>query len=421
VNRLATLLLTGAAQAMVQLAAFAAGLFVIRELSAQQYAFYTIINAALGMMTVLTDSGIQNGLLTQGGAVWKNPEQLGAVLASALYIRRRLALLAMLLSVLLTLALLRHQGAAWGNALFLTASILPVFLATVSGHLYEAVPRLHQRLVALQRIQVASALLRVLCLALLLPLWPLAAAASLLSAVPQWLANWRLRSLAAGDADPRAAGTSAIRQEIFRVVRRAMPGAIYYSFSGQLNIWLISIFGHSNAVAAVGALSRLAMLLTVFTSVFAVLAVPRFARVPAVDPRLLGRRFWSYLGALALSCLLPLVLLAAFPNTILALLGPRYRGLTVEAVLMAGSAAAAVLTGAAFSLSAVRGIVASPWLAIPLFAALQIVLMATVPVDTVKGVVAINLFSSAGQFAFHCAYFYWAQRRRQLPAAVHPL
>src|SRR5665213_570645 len=144
-----TLLLTGGAQAAIQLLGVASGILVIRHLSSEQYAYYTIANAALGMMTVLTDSGINSGVLAQASEVWRDPAKLGAVVTAGLRIRRQLALVAVTLSVPILFVLLRHQGADWPAATLIVASILPTFLSTISAQLFEAVPRLQQRLVPL--------------------------------------------------------------------------------------------------------------------------------------------------------------------------------------------------------------------------------------------------------------------------------
>ena len=56
------------------------GIIVIRLLTTEEYAFYTLANTMLGVMTVLTDSGIGAGVTAEGGKVWKSPEKMGVFL-----------------------------------------------------------------------------------------------------------------------------------------------------------------------------------------------------------------------------------------------------------------------------------------------------------------------------------------------------
>lgn len=408
-----TLVLTGGAQAMVQLLTLGAGLLIIRTLGAEQYAYYTIANAALGMMTVLADSGVGASVYAQAGSVWREPTKLGAVLVTAMRLRLRLAMLVLLVALPLTLSLLLHQGAGWTGAAVITASILPIFYSTITGQLYETVPRLSQRLFALQRIQLGMNVARLGAIALIVPLWPFAAVASFVTTVPQWLANWRMRALAARDAQWTPRTDPEVHRKLWAQVKRTIPGAMYYAFSAQLNVWLISLFGRSDAVAAVGALTRLAMIVAVMSSVFNVVAVPRFARLPA-DHSLIVRRFWQLLAGIGLACAIPVLLMAIWPGAVLAVIGPRYTGLTNEVVLMGLGSLAATLTGSAYTLAAARGIVAPPLLAIPVYLVLQAILIASLPIQTVAGVIEVGLLASLGQGAFQCSYFLWHMRRSRL-------
>jgi hypothetical protein len=135
------LVLTGAAQAGIQLLAFASGLLVIRYLPLQEYAYYTIANAVLGTLIVLTDSGISQGVMARGGKVWTNAHALGAVLASGLQLRRRFGWFAAAISLPLLWLLLRRQGASTGMTALVTFSIVPLFLSTLTGQLFSSQAR----------------------------------------------------------------------------------------------------------------------------------------------------------------------------------------------------------------------------------------------------------------------------------------
>jgi O-antigen/teichoic acid export membrane protein len=404
-------LIAGGAQAAVQLLGFVAGIVVIRNLAPQQYALYTITTAALGTMTVLTDGGVSSGVLAQGGAVWHDARKLGAVLATGLELRRRLALIALGVSLPLTSELLHHQGAGWLEAGVVAASILPVFLATVTSQLLEVVPRLHQRVWPLQRIQLLSNLARVVLLGLATPLWPLAAVASVATAPSQWWANWQLRRLAGRYADWCGASEADVRSRLITQVRRTMPAAVYYSLSGQLTVWVISIFGRPTAVAAVGALGRLAMILTVMSSAFGVLAVPRFARIPGLERSRVAFRYWQSQAVLALASGIPLLAIAWFPGPALTVLGPHYAGLEREALLMGFSSVASILSGAAFSLGAARGIVVPPFFALPYCILLQVCFLAVLPIDSIPGVIWVGILTGLSQWILHVVYFQWTYQR----------
>jgi len=402
---------TAAMQATVQGLGLVAGILVIRYLSPQQYAFYTIVTAGLGTMTVLTDSGVSSSVLALGGEVWQDRAQLGGVLASGLRLRRRFAYLALIVALPLLAWLLHRQGAAWGQSALISASIVPLFLATVTGHLLEAVPRLRQALLPLQTVQVVANAMRIALIAFSVTFWPIAVVASLVSAVPQWWANWRLRRVADRGADWRVRADPLVEKRILRQVRRTMPGAIHYSLSGQLTVWLIALFGGSSSVAAVGALGRLTMVLAILSAVFNTLAVPRFARIPPTDRSRIRRRYFQSQSLLIAVCAVPVFLLIEFPAPALAVLGPHYTGLHREVALMGIGSVAAIACGAAYTLGAARGIVAPPALSLPYTLAGQVILVAVMPLDTVRGVIWVGILSMLSQYLLHLAYFEWRHAR----------
>jgi len=409
--------LTGGAQAAVQLLGFLAGIIVIRSVTPEQYAYYTIANAALGVMTVLTDSGVSNAVMAQAGQVWQDRMRFGAVIASGLALRRTLALIILPLALPVTALLLRNQGASWIESALLATAILPALVSTLSGQLLEVAPRLHQRLLELQRIQIGTNLGRVGLVALLLLQWPLAFAALIATALPQWWANWRLRRLADAHADWHVPADAHTRGLLLAQVRRTMPSALYYALSGQLTVWLASLFGATSSVAAVGALGRLAMILNVLGVAFTLLVVPRFARIPAADGALARRRYWQSQALFAFTCAVPVACLAMFPTQALAILGPHYSGLAPEAVLMAASSVAAMMSGHAYVLGASRGFVASPLLVVPYCLAGQVLLMSVLPLDSISGVIWIALASAASQWLLHTVYFLRASSRKTVTTA----
>ena len=85
-----------AVQLLVQLLGFAGGMLLVRRLSKEQYAFFTIANTLLGTMNLLADSGVGSGLTSIGGRVWDTPARLGQLVRTGLQLRRGLGLAAIL-------------------------------------------------------------------------------------------------------------------------------------------------------------------------------------------------------------------------------------------------------------------------------------------------------------------------------------
>ena len=60
-----------AVQAVVQILGFVSGILVIRSLSQQEYAYFTIANTMQGTLNLLADIGISAAVISIGGRIWK--------------------------------------------------------------------------------------------------------------------------------------------------------------------------------------------------------------------------------------------------------------------------------------------------------------------------------------------------------------
>jgi O-antigen/teichoic acid export membrane protein len=351
--------ITGAAQIIVQAVGFISGILVIRLLPVQEYALYTLANTMLGTMTVLADGGISTGVMAQGGKVWQDREKLGAVLATGLDLRRKFAIGSLIVSTPILLYLLLHNGASWLTTVLIVLSLIPAFYAALSDSLLEIVPKLQQSILPLQKNQVTVGVGRLLLSALTLFIFPWTFVAILASGFPRIYGNIQLRKIANDFVDKKQLPDPIVRKEILAMVKRILPGAIYYSLSGQITIWLISIFGNTTSVAQLGALGRLAMLLTLFSVLISTLVIPRFARLPEIKTILL-KRFMQIFAFLLFVMISIVGVVYIFPNQILWILGNEYAGLQFELFLSIIGSGLGMIAGVAFSLYTSRGWVIHP-------------------------------------------------------------
>ena len=415
---LSAILLTGGMQAAIQGFAFLSGLIVIRLLPVHEYAYYTIANATLGTLIVLTDCGIAQGVMAQGGKVWQSRDALGSVLVAGMALRRQFGALAALVSMPVLYLLLTQQGAPSASALLIAASIVPLFLSSLSGQVLEVVPRLHQRLMALQRIQLSGSALRLVAAASLVTLFPYAWLANIGAGFGQVWAVWRLRRLGGELASLDAVPDRAARQSIVQQVRRTAPSAVYYAFAGQISVWLISILGSTESVAQVGALGRLAVVFNVIAAVFTLVFVPRFARMQADQGSGVLARYWFVQIAMLTSLAAIVSWVTLFPTLALAVLGPAYARLTHEVVLAAASGALGLLSGSAYALGGARGIVIAPWFVVPFAILVQAVLIMSLPMSTVAGVLWLGVLTNLTFWVMHTLYFSSVEMKKKVSAVA---
>ncbi|MFD2942090.1 polysaccharide biosynthesis protein [Flavobacterium notoginsengisoli] len=382
--------ITGSAQIIVQGVGFACGILIIRLLPVQEYAFYTLANTMLGTMTVLADSGISTGVMAQGGKVWANKEKLGAVLATGIDLRKKFGLVSLIVSIPILVYLLIHNGASVLTSLLITTALIPAFYAALSDSVLEIVPKLHQTILPLQKNQIGVGVGRLLLTGLTIFIFPWAFIAILAAGIPRILGNVHLRKLGHNFADKNQKPDQEVRTEILGLVKKIMPTSIYYCVSGQITIWLISVFGNATSLAQLGALGRFSMILTVLSAIIATLIIPRFAKL-ASDKFLLLKRFVQIMVILVVLLSVVVLIVYLFPTPILWLLGDAYKGLPFELLLSIIGGCIVLLGGIVFSLYSSRGWAMSPLLLISVNLLAIIILASLLDLNSLRGALYFNI------------------------------
>jgi len=133
------------------------------------------------------------------------------------------------------------------------------------------------------------------------------------------------------------------------------------------------------------------MLLALFTSLFSVLLIPRFARLKFEKNNVLSK--FIQINLLLISVFVAVVLAVwIFQNQLLWFLGNQYAELNSELVLVMISGCLGTLVGLNFSLLSSRGWIMHPALGISL-GLLTLILGATlINLSTLKGAIYYNLF-----------------------------
>ena len=406
--------ITGSAQVIVQAISFLGGILVIRLLPTHEYALYTIANTMLGTMMILADGGIAAGVMSQGGKVWQDRKKLGIVLVTGMQLRKKFAVFSLVVAIPALFYLLHKHNVSWLMASLIALSLIPAFFTSLSGILLQTAPKLQQDIAPLQKIQILSNAGRLALLGLILFIYPIAAVAIACAGGSQIWSNWRLRKISNRYADSSQSADPKVRAEILSMVKRIMPGDIYYCISGQITIWLISIFGSTEAVAQVGALGRLAMILNIVSVVLYTLIVPRFARLPD-NRNLLIKRFFQIEAALILLSAGIMSIVWFFPIQTLWVLGGNYSNLTLEVILMAAGSCMTLLYGSVFSLCLQRGYVLHPKYTIGISLVSQILLLYIFGYSSVQNILAYSIGNSTIQFLMWTSYFLMVVFKKKSP------
>lgn len=395
--------ITGASQFIIQVISFFSGVLVIRMLPTEEYALYTLANTMLGSITILANSGISTGVTAQGGKVWDDKNKLGVVMRTGLDLKKKFTIISLLIGLPIMVYMLLKNNASWVQILFITAALIPAFIAAISNSVLEVAPKLNQDIYALQKNQLGINVGRLLMLSSLIFFFPFASIAIIASGIPQIIGNFNLRRIALKHANLREKSSQNIRRDILKITKRIIPQAIYYSISGQITIFLLSIFGTTTSVAQIGALGRIAMVLTLFTVVFNTLISPRFARLKE-DFKLLLYRYLQVIFIAFILLLVVCVLVYIFPSQILYLLGEKYNNLENEIFLMIVGSCLGLLCGIVYQLYSSRGWILNPIITIIINIGALTIAVFLVDVSTLIGAIYLTIITQIVLFFTNLIY-----------------
>jgi O-antigen/teichoic acid export membrane protein len=378
----------------------ASGILLVRALPKTEYAYFTLANSMLATMSILGDSGIGIALSSIGGRVWQDRRRFGQLISTALRLRRYLAGTAAVAVTPILIWLLIRSGAPRFYALLVTVIVLVGLNYQLLAGLLMIVPRLHSQISRVQRLDALVAASRLVLLSVAWFIFldaAVAVAVSIVALIAQYLL---LKHWAKDSVELHAPINKEDQSTMLGIVKHQAPNAVFYCLQGQLTVWLISIFGNTQNIAEIGALSRLGVVFSVISAVMASIVLPSFARCQSAPE--LRRRYFLVVGGFLLFGLGLISAAALFPDQVLWILGSKYAHLRSELLLMMIMSAFNALIAAMWSLNATKAWIKYSWLNIPCVILTQVVLLTIVDVSTVQGVISFGALSLVPTFLLNC-------------------
>jgi O-antigen/teichoic acid export membrane protein len=381
-------------QTLTQLLGIASGLLFVNFMPVREFALYTLAFSVITFFNFVSDLGSTTSLVYFFRRAQGAREEVGRYVAAVMSLRRLAFLLGAGAILLVFPRIAVAKGFGLRESLLATTGILLCVWFQVSASVRVLALRLADRYGLSYRAEMTGGGVRlllafVLVAAGLLRAWLGVLVSSFAAAATAFVAGTSRpgpETLAPVDLRPYRAG-------VLRYLLPSLPSALYFSLQGPLTVWLATTFGSTRNMAEVGALGRLGLVTGIFSSLSGVVFLPRLAQIH--DERIYRARYLQF-GALLLVLATVMVLIAAaVPGLLLALLGEQYAGLRHELVLVVGAAGLSLLGGYAVAVNLARSWNRWEGLAVVVLIAVQAVLVTFLPLSTTSGVLTFNLLTAA--------------------------
>jgi O-antigen/teichoic acid export membrane protein len=378
-------------QILIQALGFACGIILVRTLSKEEYAYFTLANSTQGAMNVLADSGVSSALSAIGGKVWQNPYSFKQLINTGLRCRRYLLGIAIIIVTPIVYLLLLQNKASIGYSTILVVGIIIELDFYLRISVLSIVLQLRTQLQQIEQLGLLGSFTRLVLLFMSMNILN-AGIGVCISTISSGLQVLFLNRLCPNFLKREESYDEINKKEIWSVVKKQLPNSIFFCIQGQIVFLLASIFGGTNNLAEISALSRLSIVFILLGSILTNIVLPDFSRCQSSDQLLIKylRILMIYLGI----SFLIVALANIFPAQILWVLGEQYSNLGNDIVtLMVTNASIHCLSNTLWAINYSKGWIELAWLFPPVIIFTQIVLLLVLDLSVVSGVIMFSMFS----------------------------
>jgi hypothetical protein len=186
---------------------------------------------------------------------------------------------------------------------------------------------------------------------------------------------------------------SNIRRSVFKIVKSSLPNSIFFLFYGQLTIWVISLFGNTNSIAEIGALSRINIIFAAILTICDLLIVQNFAKLKANAKFSLKKIIQLQIIVFLIGVMIFFIIFLGSEN-ILWVFGPKYKNLVFELHIFSLTSFIGFLSSFNYRLCISKGWVLRPIVLIPFRIFPVIISIFLFKISTLKGAIYLSLMQN---------------------------
>lgn len=372
------------------------GFLCVRLLSISDYAKFAVVFGILGTLVLLMDIGFSGSLLPLVGERIDDRQLIADYVASLRQLAHWLYFVIAPVFVVVYPVFVRRQQWNWRVVAAMVVILLVAsWCARVAGT-YGSVLIVRRDRTVWYRAQMISSLGTLALLGIAWAVHWLNAFSAILINVSgivfmAFVYFFRARQLLG------VAGRSSKekRKEVVHLALPNLPNVIFYALQGQISLLLIIVFGHTTAVAGIGAVSRLGQIFTLVSQMNPLLIEPYFAKLPRVR---LKRNYLVLLSIETAVCLFAVMMARLFPQIFLWVLGPKYSNLRFELLLFIAGSSASYLAGLLWAVNASRRFVYwwNSIIVITFTLSVQVMFVWKADLSTMRAVLFLNLIIALG-------------------------
>ncbi len=379
-------------QAIVQIINLCTALLVLRLLPINEYSLYIIANFFLNIGSSGSDLNLSTALSCFGARLVDEQVRLSGLFSLIVSIRKKLFIVMILVIVLTTPFMIQSHDL---QPVIIISLLIPILFTTWFQQkltLRTMVLNIHHDSKSLFQSAVTGSIIRLALTYFFCSNWPHAIVAVICTLISTCTASWIAKIKCKLYIDERIKADKTQKENVKNFIYPLIPAAIYFTFQGQISIFLISIFGSSNAIAEVGALTRFGQVFSFLGILNGFLFQPAFSRINKKTDFIIKTLLVTFLLIVGFS----LTLYSAWllPDWWLLLLGKNYANMQDEVLLAVGGPIASFFYGFFFTILTARAFTQGQYWYVIATLVVQVTFISLIGIDTTHKALQLNLANS---------------------------
>ncbi|ABG58162.1 lipopolysaccharide biosynthesis protein [Cytophaga hutchinsonii] len=394
-NKVQTVIHFGIGQGILQFLNLLVGFLLLRWLTKENFAQFSIVFGFQSMITTLVDLGISGAIIALVANRVNDKLVVGSYIKAARQYRSFLSLFVVpAIGIAFFYITVKYN---WGYHIqfFFFLSLVVTIWSQANFVYYNSVLQMHKRMNESYRPQIVAAFGRLIILAALYFLQYINAACVILVNLATQIWNgFQFKRHTKDNIEEPEVVDAEVKRSLMKYIKPMLPSVIFFSVQSQISLFIISLFGNIDSVADVSALGRLSQIFIFLTTFNGVIITPYIARID--NKSLFIKRYIQITtGAIIIACFMIGVSLF-FPKILLFIIGEKYYNLEKEMQLTIITTCIGYLTGVLWTIhSSARWIFV--W-ASPLFIAVtlasQVLSVFIFDLSSTTGVIKMNLIGT---------------------------
>jgi len=324
-----------AGQSLVIMTNILIGVVLLRVLSIEEFALYTLSVVFLQIAAGGSDMGLSQAIMTLGARIREQHREIGSLYSSASWHAKKLYVLTALAVTTVFLFNVFDRDWAPTNALACLALLLLIVPVQLNVTFRKSILNINHDARALFFTGMLESVTRLLLLPLCIK-WPYAAVAIFANLIGAYSSRRVVIHLSKHKMEEHQPVTEQQVYALKRFINPLIPVVIYNLVQGQISIFILGIHGYTASIAQVGALGRLGQFIAIPMMLNGFLIQPAFSRIDTKVKFM--RKAVLVSGSLMIFASVSMASVFVVPQWWLFILGSKYNNLEHELPV-------AVLTG----------------------------------------------------------------------------